>query len=256
MNTYDRAFQWGPGLVAGIGNGLMLGYLMHRSALVPPRLALLGLIGGPLLILSFVLKLCDVDDDGSALAGLFSTAGGRRGRRIRSTSVARGRDSGRTARNRRTTNGNWLTEVAAPDCPDEVPRRAPKSPLRDNLVVLRLGDRVGCYDVHRAADSGLTCWATKSSRFRLEVTTSRSWFRQTASEHGSAVHRSVTSIEERPRVDLDLVVDSPSEQTSEVDRLVELGATRVPWDYSTDGDFVVLADIEGNRFCVVDASYG
>jgi hypothetical protein len=52
VDTYEWAFQWGPGLVAGIGNGLMLGYLMYRSALVPPRMALLGLIGGSLLILS------------------------------------------------------------------------------------------------------------------------------------------------------------------------------------------------------------
>ena len=72
MNTYEWAFQWGPGLVAGIGNGVMLGYLMYRSALVPPRMAMLGLIGGPLLILSFVLKLCDVYEDGSALAGLLT----------------------------------------------------------------------------------------------------------------------------------------------------------------------------------------
>jgi hypothetical protein len=43
--------------VAGIGNGLLLGYLMYKSALVPPRLALLGLIGGPILILSFLLIL-------------------------------------------------------------------------------------------------------------------------------------------------------------------------------------------------------
>ena len=72
VNTYDWAFQWGPGLVAGIGNGLMLGYLMYRSALVPPRMAMLGLIGGPLLILSFVLKLCDVYEDGSGLSGLLT----------------------------------------------------------------------------------------------------------------------------------------------------------------------------------------
>jgi hypothetical protein len=72
VQTYDWAFQWGPGLVAGIGNGLLLGYLMYRSALVPPRMALLGLIGGPVLILSFVLKLCDVYEDGSALAGLLT----------------------------------------------------------------------------------------------------------------------------------------------------------------------------------------
>ena len=47
--TYDWAFRWGPGLVAGIGNGIMLGYLMYESELVPRRMALLGLIGGPLL---------------------------------------------------------------------------------------------------------------------------------------------------------------------------------------------------------------
>ena len=44
----EWAFEWGPELVAGIGNGLLLGYLMYRSALVPPRMALSGLIGGPL----------------------------------------------------------------------------------------------------------------------------------------------------------------------------------------------------------------
>ncbi len=72
VHTYEWAFQWGPGLVAGIGNGLMLGYLMYRSALVPPRMALLGLIGGSLLILSFVLTLCDVYENGSGLSGLLT----------------------------------------------------------------------------------------------------------------------------------------------------------------------------------------
>ena len=72
VNTYEWAFQWGPGLVAGIGNGLLLGYLMYRSALVPPRMALLGLVGGPLLILSFVLTLCGVYKNGSGLSALLS----------------------------------------------------------------------------------------------------------------------------------------------------------------------------------------
>lgn len=71
-----------------------------------------------------------------------------------------------------------------------------------------------------------------------------------------AVHRSVTPVQERPRVHFDLVVDSSAEQSSETDRLVGLGATRVPWDYPTEPDFVVLADTEGNRFCIVDASHG
>ena len=70
-----------------------------------------------------------------------------------------------------------------------------------------------------------------------------------------AVHRSVSPVQERPRVHLDLVVDSAGEQASEVARLEGLGATRAPWDYPDDSDFVVLSDTEGNRFCVVDASH-
>jgi len=72
VHSYDWAFLWGPGLVAGIGNGIMLGYLMYRSALVPPRMALLGLIGGPLLIFSFVMMLIGVYDNGEGPSGLFT----------------------------------------------------------------------------------------------------------------------------------------------------------------------------------------
>jgi hypothetical protein len=72
VNTYEWAFQWGPGLVAGIGNGLLLGYLMYRSELVPRRMAMLGLIGGPLLILSHVLILCDVYKNGEGPSGLLT----------------------------------------------------------------------------------------------------------------------------------------------------------------------------------------
>ena len=72
-----------------------------------------------------------------------------------------------------------------------------------------------------------------------------------------ALQRSETGPEAHPRVHLDLVVDDAAEQADEIERLVRLGATRVPWDsYPTDPDFVVLADPEGNRFCVVDASHG
>jgi hypothetical protein len=48
----DWTFLLGPGWVVGWGNGLILGYLMYRSELVPRRAALLGLIGGPLIIVS------------------------------------------------------------------------------------------------------------------------------------------------------------------------------------------------------------
>ncbi len=72
-----------------------------------------------------------------------------------------------------------------------------------------------------------------------------------------ALQRSETPPEAHPRVHLDLVVDDAPEQAAEIERLVGLGATRVPWDsYGVNPDFVVLADPEGNRFCVVDASHG
>ena len=71
-STYQWAFQWGPGLVAGIGNGVLLGYLMYRSELVPRRMAMVGLIGGPLLILSHVLILCGAFKNGEGPSGLMT----------------------------------------------------------------------------------------------------------------------------------------------------------------------------------------
>ena len=55
----------------------------------------------------------------------------------------------------------------------------------------------------------------------------------------------------RPRrswMHLDLYTDN---QTAEVERLVSLGATRYPWRYRPNADFVVLQDPDGNLFCVV-----
>jgi catechol 2,3-dioxygenase-like lactoylglutathione lyase family enzyme len=55
-----------------------------------------------------------------------------------------------------------------------------------------------------------------------------------------------------PRIHLDLYAD---DQASEVKRLLGLGATEVHWDRRPpDADYVILADPEGNRFCVVDIS--
>jgi catechol 2,3-dioxygenase-like lactoylglutathione lyase family enzyme len=60
-------------------------------------------------------------------------------------------------------------------------------------------------------------------------------------------------LDETDRMHLDLWADNQDEQLAEVDRLVSLGATRVEWEYPDDADFVVLADPEGNLFCVIDA---
>jgi hypothetical protein len=58
----DWTFLLGPGMVVPFGNGLILGYLMYKSGLVPPRMAWLGLIGGPLLLLGNLGVLFDVWD--------------------------------------------------------------------------------------------------------------------------------------------------------------------------------------------------
>jgi len=70
-----------------------------------------------------------------------------------------------------------------------------------------------------------------------------------------ALDRSETPVQEHPRMHLDLYADGPAAQAAEVERLVALGAARVEWDlYPDDPDFIVLADTEGNRFCVVDTT--
>jgi predicted enzyme related to lactoylglutathione lyase len=54
-----------------------------------------------------------------------------------------------------------------------------------------------------------------------------------------------------PRIHLDLYAD---DQAGEIERLKALGATEVHWNKRPpDADYVILADPEGNRFCVVDA---
>jgi hypothetical protein len=55
--VHDATFLLGPGFLAGLGNGILLGYLMYRSGLVPRGMAMLGLLGGPLIIASFVAVL-------------------------------------------------------------------------------------------------------------------------------------------------------------------------------------------------------
>jgi uncharacterized membrane protein len=67
---YDRAFLVGPGFFAGAANGVILGYSMYRSGLVPRGMAMLGLIGGPLVMASGIAIMFDVIDRGSTLQGI------------------------------------------------------------------------------------------------------------------------------------------------------------------------------------------
>ncbi len=66
----DWTFLLGPGWVVGWGNGLILGYLMYTSGLVPRKMTWLGLVGGPLIILSGTLVLFGVGDAGGPLQGI------------------------------------------------------------------------------------------------------------------------------------------------------------------------------------------
>lgn len=71
-----------------------------------------------------------------------------------------------------------------------------------------------------------------------------------------ALQHSETPPQDHPRLHLDLHAADAAEQAAEAERLVLLGATRVDWDsYPDDPDFVVLADTEGNRFCIVDLGH-
>jgi Glyoxalase-like domain len=63
----------------------------------------------------------------------------------------------------------------------------------------------------------------------------------------------VIVLDETDRMHLDLHVDSQDELVQEVSRLISLGATRVDWTYPENAGFVVLADTEGNLFCVVNS---
>jgi hypothetical protein len=65
----DWTFLLGPGWVVGWGNGLILGYLMYRSELVPRAWTWLGLIGGPLIIISGTIVMFGGNPATSTLKG-------------------------------------------------------------------------------------------------------------------------------------------------------------------------------------------
>jgi len=66
----DWTFLYGPGFIVPLGNGLILGYIMYRSGLVPRRMAWFGLIGGPLLFVSSVGTLFSAWDAGSTVPSI------------------------------------------------------------------------------------------------------------------------------------------------------------------------------------------
>jgi hypothetical protein len=70
LGVYDRAFLLGPGFFAGLANGVILGYLMYRSGLVPRGMTYLGLVGGPLIMLSGAAIMLGLTERGDTLQGI------------------------------------------------------------------------------------------------------------------------------------------------------------------------------------------
>ena len=70
----DWTFLLGPGWVVGLGNGLILGYMMYRTRLVPRPMTWLGLIGGPLIIISGTAVLFAGDHPSGTLHSLQGVA--------------------------------------------------------------------------------------------------------------------------------------------------------------------------------------
>src|SRR3954463_12666850 len=62
--VHDATFLLGPGIVVGVGNGMILGYLMYTSGLMPHRLAMFGLVGGPLVCVSGIAVMFGAFDAG------------------------------------------------------------------------------------------------------------------------------------------------------------------------------------------------
>jgi predicted enzyme related to lactoylglutathione lyase len=75
---------------------------------------------------------------------------------------------------------------------------------------------------------------------------------RTGSGPNVSLDRVRSTVQIPPRIHLDLYAE---DQAAEVERLKALGASEVHWDKKpADADYVILADPEGNRFCVIDTA--
>jgi catechol 2,3-dioxygenase-like lactoylglutathione lyase family enzyme len=113
---------------------------------------------------------------------------------------------------------------------------------------------IGVLDMNRA----VAFWTAALDLVAADEWRAEDW---TTLHHGDGsgralgLQRSASPVEAYPRVHLDLFTDTTAEQEAEIERLVGLGAQRLDWDaYPPEPDFVVLADPDGNPFCIVDLS--
>jgi catechol 2,3-dioxygenase-like lactoylglutathione lyase family enzyme len=119
--------------------------------------------------------------------------------------------------------------------------------MRDRTKILRIGSIVwGVRDVTEA----IRFWCA-ALNYRPLREPSDNWAILVPVE-GTGPQLAITVVssdaESHQRHHLDLYA---SDQLAEVERLLGLGARRVEWRYPQGADYVVLADPDGNRFCVV-----
>jgi hypothetical protein len=69
---HDATFLLGPAFCAAIGNGLMLGYMMFRSGLVPRRFAQFGMVAGSLALVTALLVLFGAYDQVSGASAILT----------------------------------------------------------------------------------------------------------------------------------------------------------------------------------------
>jgi len=114
---------------------------------------------------------------------------------------------------------------------------------------------IGVTDLHRA----IAFWTEALDYVPKREVTADDDFMILVPVSGGGTHLaldvSASPPQEHPRIHLDLYAGDAADQAAEVQRLVDLGGSVVDWDlYPPEPDFVVMADTEGNRFCVIDTS--
>jgi hypothetical protein len=67
---HDWTFRLGPGVVVGVGNGLILGWMMWKTRLVPRALSTLGLFAGPALLAAGVAVILGYTEAGGAVQAI------------------------------------------------------------------------------------------------------------------------------------------------------------------------------------------
>lgn len=100
----------------------------------------------------------------------------------------------------------------------------------------------------KSIDQAVSFW-TQALHYKLLDEPSEGWAKLGPIEgKGIQLSLNVVTSPKARRHHLDLFTD---DKDAEIERLIGIGANPVDWDYEEGADYTVLADPDGNRFCVV-----